>query len=93
MTIAQVMLTKSSRALVELNIFSSFFFKKKVIVFQILISLLICKCGSIDTQSYLIWCGQYKHLREERVLESDQDILEYLKEVWTLEKRRNKDLV
>ena len=49
------------------------------------------KCDScqsaIDTQSYVLWCRAYVKLRENKDLNNDQDIAQYLQEV--LEIRSN----
>ena len=36
---------------------------------------------SIESQSHLLWCPAYKNLREEKNLNNDDDLLEYVKKV------------
>ena len=37
--------------------------------------------SSIESQSHLLWCPAYKNLREEKNLNNDDDLLEYVKKV------------
>ena len=51
-------------------------------------TLWLCECGCVDTQSHLMWCEQYAQLREGRALDSDQDILDYLKSILLLREEK-----
>ena len=37
--------------------------------------------SSIETQSHLLWCPAYKNLRENKNLQSDKDLIDYVKKV------------
>ena len=37
--------------------------------------------SSIESQSHLIWCPAYQYLRENKNLNDDQDMINYIKEV------------
>ena len=54
-------------------------------------TLWLCDCGCIDTQSHLMWCRQLDHLREGSVLDSDQDILDFLKKAFQFREEKNMD--
>ena len=50
------------------------------------------ECGNIDTQSHILWCPFHAHLREGKSLESDSDLVEYMKKVFIVrEELRNKE--
>ena len=51
------------------------------------------ECGNIDTQSHILWCPFHAHLREGKSLDSDSDLVEYMKKVFIIrEGLRTKDL-
>ena len=37
--------------------------------------------SSIESQSHLLWCPAYQNLRENKSLENDQDLINYIKKV------------
>ena len=41
----------------------------------------------IDTQAHVLWCPEYSTLREGKSLESDQDLCEYLREVFRIRQK------
>ena len=47
-------------------------------------------CGYIETQSHIIHCPAYQHLREGKNIDSDQEVAEYFREV--LKIKDNKDI-
>ena len=50
------------------------------------------ECGNIDTQSHILWCPFHAYLREGKSLESDSDLVEYMKKVFIVrEELRNKE--
>ena len=57
-------------------------------------NLLKCsECGNIDTQSHILWCPFHAHLREGKSLDSDSDLVEYMRKVFVIrEDLRTKDL-
>ena len=36
---------------------------------------------NIETQSHLLWCPAYQNLRENKSLDNDQDLINYIKKV------------
>ena len=38
-------------------------------------------CGNIDTQKHIMWCPAFQAIREGRSLESDEDLVEYFRQV------------
>ena len=40
-----------------------------------------CESSSIETQSHIMWCEAYSHLRTGLNFKSDQDLTKYLSEV------------
>ena len=51
------------------------------------------ECGNIDTQGHILWCPFHAHLREGKSLDSDSDLVEYMKKVFIIrEELRTKDL-
>ena len=47
-----------------------------------------CK-KSIESQTHLLWCPAYKSLREGKVLSSDKDLVEYIKNVMIIRDQLN----
>ena len=41
----------------------------------------------IDTQAHVLWCPEYSTLREGKSLESDQDLCDYLREVFRIRQK------
>ena len=41
-------------------------------------------CQKMDTESHLLWCDAYKHLRQNKNLNSDKDLCIYLKDILKL---------
>ena len=39
------------------------------------------QCGKIDTQQHVLWCIGFSHLREDKNLASDKDLVQYLHKV------------
>ena len=49
-----------------------------------------CKyCHNQDTEIHLLWCPQYKNLREKIDLNNDSDLCQYLQEIY--KQRSNED--
>ena len=38
-------------------------------------------CGYIDTQSHILYCPSYQHLREGKSMDSDKDLVAYFRDV------------
>ena len=38
-------------------------------------------CGELDTQEHILVCPLYKHLRAEKVLSNDKDVVDYFRQV------------
>ena len=38
-------------------------------------------CGNIDSQKHIMWCPAFKEIREGRSLESDNDLVNYFRQV------------
>ena len=38
-------------------------------------------CQNMDTESHLLWCKQFSHLRENKDLHSNKDLCNYLHEI------------
>ena len=41
-------------------------------------------CGNVDTQTHILYCPSYQHLRERKSLDNDQDLVNYFTEVLKL---------
>ena len=44
-------------------------------------NLTCCHCDQIDSQSHILYCGGYEHLREHKNLDDDQDLVWYFQQV------------
>ena len=44
-------------------------------------------CDKMDSQSHIIKCESYKHLREGKSLENDKDLVDYFREVISLREK------
>ena len=38
-------------------------------------------CGNIDTQSHIMWCPEYRTLREDLDINNDLDLVKYFQQV------------
>ena len=38
-------------------------------------------CGCVDTQSHILHCAAFQHLREGKSIENDQDLVDYFTQV------------
>ena len=38
-------------------------------------------CGNIDTQSHIMWCPEYRTLREDMDIDNDHDLVKYFQQV------------
>ena len=46
------------------------------------ISLWKCTgCGRIDSQAHIMWCPAYQELREGKSMDSDDNVVEYMRKV------------
>ena len=45
------------------------------------------KCTNIDTQSHILWCPYYKHLRHHKDLNNNKDLCKYLKDIYNDRKK------
>ena len=43
----------------------------------------------IESQSHILWCHTYKHLREGKNLSSDKDLTNYISQVMTIREKNN----
>ena len=48
-----------------------------------------CQNDFIESQSHLIWCPAYSHLREGKNLQSDKDLTEYIASVLNIREELN----
>ena len=48
-----------------------------------------CESGFIESQSHLIWCHAYSHLREGKNLNFDKDLTEYISKVLNIREELN----
>ena len=48
-----------------------------------------CESGYIESQSHLIWCQAYSHLREGKNLQSDKDLIEYITKIMNIREELN----
>ena len=42
------------------------------------------ECGNVDTQSHNLWCPYFSTLREGKSIESDDDLVQYFREVFKI---------
>ena len=50
-----------------------------------------CTCGKMDSESHLMWCKNYQHLRENKDLSVDKDLCQYLHEIFLLRTKQAKN--
>ena len=49
-----------------------------------------CECGQIDTNEHILRCLKYEELREDKNLNDDNDLCDYLTKVTLLRSKKNK---
>ena len=50
-------------------------------------------CKNVDTQAHILWCPEYKQLREGKSLKSDTDIVEYFLKVYAIRAKMDAERV
>ena len=45
-------------------------------------------CRNIDTQAHILWCPEYKKLREGKSLDNDKDLIEYYQKVFSIRSKK-----
>ena len=48
-------------------------------------------CDNISTESHMLWCNNFKHLREGKNLKSDKDLANYLRDVVRIRSQNERD--
>ena len=47
-------------------------------------------CKKMDSESHLLWCDAYKSLRENKNLNNDKDLCQYLQDILRLRTKEDK---
>ena len=49
------------------------------------------ECKLMDSESHILWCSAYQHLRTNKSLNNDKDLCQYLNEVLKIREKSEND--